>query len=225
MTTKTGKFTATIITALFLLALLTAGAKVIHASAAQAELMDDRAKSVKTAAQEAVRGNSQVEFYGKIQAISGVTWTISGQTVTVNPGAEIKGSLVVGDLVKVHAFRSADGALIAREIAASLGAFSQDGSANSNQAIADQPGNSNANLNGDDNGNGSVDDNANLNSNDDNGNDSDDGNTNMNDDDDNGNGVDEGNENEDHDDDDHGNVNTNGNDHEDEPGGGHGHDG
>lgn len=206
MTTKTSKFTTIVITSLFVLLLFVAGARVINASAAQAELSDDRGSSTGTAPKLDDRQNSAVEFFGTIQAIEGSTWTISGQVVTFQPGSEIKGSLAVGDLVKVHAFRAADGSLVLREISTSLGAFSSNGNANSNGSFDDQSGNGNANLNGDDNGNGSDDGNANLNSNDDNGNGSDDGNTNLNSNDDNGN-------------DDQGNVNDHGNDNDDDHGG------
>lgn len=223
MTTKTSKFTTIVITSLFVLLLFVAGARVINASAAQAELSDDRGSSTGTAPKVDDRQNSAVEFFGTIQAIEGSTWTISGQVVTVQPGSEIKGSLAVGDLVKVHAFRAADGSLVLREIAASLGVFSSNDNANSNGSFDDQSGNGNANLSGDDNGNGSDDSNTNLNGNDDNGNDSDDGNANLNSNDDNGNGSDDGNtnlnSNNDNGNDDQGNVNDHGNDNDDDHGG------
>ncbi len=237
MTTKTSKFTTIVITSLFVLLLFVAGARVINASAAQAELSDDHGSSTGTAPKLDDRQNGAVEFFGTIQAIEGSTWTISGQVITVQPGSEIKGTLAVGDLVKVHAFRAADGSLVLREIAASLGAFGTDGNTNSNGSFDDQSGNGNANINeaangngsddgntnlnsNDDNGNGSDDGNTNLNSNDDNGNGSDDGNTNLNSNDDNGNDSDDGNtnlnSNDDNGNDDQGNVNDHGNDNDDD---------
>jgi hypothetical protein len=58
----------------------------------------------------------EVEIYGEVGAQSLTLWTIAGRQVQVYPETEIKGDITVGDRVKVHAFYSADGILIAREI-------------------------------------------------------------------------------------------------------------
>ena len=58
----------------------------------------------------------EIEFYGAIEAMGGEIWTITGRTILILPETEIKGTLSVGDLVKVHAFLNATGELAAREI-------------------------------------------------------------------------------------------------------------
>jgi hypothetical protein len=58
----------------------------------------------------------EMEITGTLESINGNVWIIDGQAVTVTTSTEVKGSLVVGDLVKVHASPSADGSLVAREI-------------------------------------------------------------------------------------------------------------
>lgn len=58
----------------------------------------------------------EVEIYGEVGALSSTLWTIAGRQVQVNPETEIKGDITIGDRVKVHAFYSADGVLVAREI-------------------------------------------------------------------------------------------------------------
>jgi hypothetical protein len=62
-----------------------------------------------------VSGN-EIEFYGVLESNSGASWTIAGTTVMIVPQTQIKGNLVVGDFVKVHAWQQQDGSLIAREI-------------------------------------------------------------------------------------------------------------
>jgi hypothetical protein len=62
-----------------------------------------------------VSGN-EIEFYGVLESNSGASWTIAGTPVMIVPQTQIKGNLVVGDFVKVHAWQQQDGSLIAREI-------------------------------------------------------------------------------------------------------------
>lgn len=61
--------------------------------------------------------DDETEIFGVIEAINGSTWVINGQTITVGPGTEIKGTLLqVGDQVKVHFIALSDGTLRAHEI-------------------------------------------------------------------------------------------------------------
>jgi hypothetical protein len=135
------------------------------------------------------RVGGEVEFTGTVEAISLEAWTISGLTVKLQPGVEIKGSPAIGDLVKVHASRDAAGQLTAREIELTSAVLATPGAGNDNgddNSNANESGDDNSNLNGDDdNGNGDDD---NGNGDDDNGNGDDD---NGNGDDDNGNGDDD----------------------------------
>ncbi len=62
------------------------------------------------------KAEDESEFTGVIESIAADVWTIAGKTVMVTSSTEIKGSLVVGDLVKVHAALQADGTYLAREI-------------------------------------------------------------------------------------------------------------
>ncbi len=59
---------------------------------------------------------SESEFYGTVEAIDGNLYTIDGQQVIINENTEVKNSIQVGDVVKVHAWTAADGSLTAREI-------------------------------------------------------------------------------------------------------------
>lgn len=58
----------------------------------------------------------EIEITGVVETISGDTWTIDGQQVTINAATEIKDRVSVGDHVRVHALPGADGSLIAREV-------------------------------------------------------------------------------------------------------------
>ncbi len=132
----------------------------------------------------AAEDHDEIEFTGVVESNSGDSWTVAGRMIDISQ-AEIKGSIAVGDVVKVHAYDTGDGTLVAREIELVV-----------EEEIADDVlGNENGNMNGDDNQNGALD---NLNGND---NDVE----NMNDDY-NGNGNENGNFNGD---DDNGNVNEN----------------
>lgn len=58
----------------------------------------------------------EAEFVGLVEFIVPEAWTVAGQLFTVSAQTEIKGTIVVGDAVKVHALVGADGSLTAREI-------------------------------------------------------------------------------------------------------------
>lgn len=57
----------------------------------------------------------QVEFTGVVEAIADTSWTVSGITLSVDGTTEIKGTIELGDPVKVHA-RLVAGELLAQEI-------------------------------------------------------------------------------------------------------------
>jgi hypothetical protein len=57
-----------------------------------------------------------VEFHGLIESKADGSWVISGISVVVDARTELKGSLEVGDLVKVEALTQADSSLLALEI-------------------------------------------------------------------------------------------------------------
>jgi len=67
-----------------------------------------------------------VEFYGVIEEQGTSSWVISGVTVSVGPETEIKGTLEIGDLVKVEAVIQQDGSLFALEIYLDIDGSSDD---------------------------------------------------------------------------------------------------
>jgi hypothetical protein len=132
----------------------------------------------------------EVEFEGTVNTIDPTAWTVDGAVVNLLPDTEIRGSIHVGQRVKVYALRLANGQLSATRI--ELAEDSGPGTPPNDGGGGNQ---NSSNGNGDNNGN---DDNGNDNGNEDNGND-------------NGNDDDNGNDN----DNDNGNDNGNGNDNED----------
>jgi hypothetical protein len=155
------------------------------------------------------------EIVGVVESIADTAWIVSGQTINIIPATEIKGSISVGDQVKVHAVLGSDGSLTAREIELFDGDIGGDDNDNGddNANDNDDNGNDNADDNAndnDDNGNDNADDNAN--DNDDNGNDNGDDNANDNDDNGNDNGDDNANDNDDNGND---NADDNANDNDD----------
>ncbi len=60
--------------------------------------------------------NKGNEATGTVQAITDTSITIGGQTYTFGPGAEIKGTIAAGALVKLHFITNADGSLSIREV-------------------------------------------------------------------------------------------------------------
>lgn len=164
---------------------------------------------------------SEVEFTGQVTSLSPNEVVVDNQRIRLTAQTELKVQLQVGLLVKVHARRSADGWLEAREIelADSLpGNQNQNGSmddpvGNSNQNDDDnqnESGNQNANDDSGDHQDDSGNDNQNLNANDDD--DSNDDHSNSND---NQSGND-GNDNDNQNDDDSNNNDDNDNDQKDD---------
>jgi hypothetical protein len=130
-------------------------------------------------------GNSN-EVFGTVQAMTSTSITIDGQTYDLS-GSEIKGTIQVGDFVKLHFSKNADGTFSVREL--ELSDQSQVGNSNGND---DNGGsvNSNSNNGNDDNSNGSGSGNDNSSGSNTNDNNSNGGNSNS---DDNSNGGGNGN--------------------------------
>jgi hypothetical protein len=63
-----------------------------------------------------VSNSNSVEIVGTIDAISSGSITVAGRTYILDANSELKGSLKVGDVVKIHASANPDGSLVAREI-------------------------------------------------------------------------------------------------------------
>lgn len=59
-----------------------------------------------------------IEFVGVLSAINGDTLTINGRTVVITPMTEVKGTLMVGETVKVEGILQSDNSVQAREIKA-----------------------------------------------------------------------------------------------------------
>jgi hypothetical protein len=64
---------------------------------------------------EAIDGNGD-EFTGIVEAINGDSWQVSGQIFGFTSQTEVKDNIVVGDKVKVHYLKNADGSMTATEI-------------------------------------------------------------------------------------------------------------
>ncbi len=80
------------------------------------------------AAGNGVFDDSGDEFYGMVESISAESWKIGGQVFLVNSATEIKGSLGVGDMAKVHFAMNADGSMTATEIEPAPQSSSDDSS-------------------------------------------------------------------------------------------------
>jgi hypothetical protein len=63
---------------------------------------------------QGTRQAGETEFTGTVSSINGNVFIVNGITVTVT--GEIKGTIAVGDTVKVHGVTQADGSVVAREI-------------------------------------------------------------------------------------------------------------
>ena len=58
----------------------------------------------------------EIEFTGVVESLPGTTWVVSGRTFTIIDLTEIKGTISIGDTVKVHAILGSDGTLTAQKI-------------------------------------------------------------------------------------------------------------
>ncbi len=120
----------------------------------------------------------EFEIVGTLTQTDGDTIVVSGLTIDITT-AEIKGTLVVGALVKVH-LSSVDGVLVAREI-------ELHDTQSSNDDSEDDGSDDNSNNNANSNSNNSNDDDSNANNSNDDGSNSNDDDSNSNDDDSNAN--------------------------------------
>lgn len=139
----------------FLLSALILGAFLLSACSGAVPQPDDSSDG-------SAGTSSEVVFTGTVQSMGGAQWSISGQSVEVDDSTAVDSSIQVGDIVRVEANVSQEGAVLALKIeSSSPGDDSNANDANSND--------DNANTNGDD-GNtnentNDVDDNSNANSN------------------------------------------------------------
>ncbi len=127
---------------------------------------------------------SETEIAGTVDSITDISVTLGGKTYTFAPGAEIKGTITVGSIVKVHLISNANGTLSVREITTSDPAQITDNSNNNSSSgtgITDDHSQDNKNDNnsnvsqgsddgpghdsGDDHGGNSSDDHSNDGSN------------------------------------------------------------
>ena len=120
-----------------------------------------------------------VEFTGVVESQAPESWVVGGQAVLILPSTEIHGTIVVGDLVEVHAVMADDGSLTAIEI--KLESADDDNANDNSNDNLNENVNDNANLNENDNQNGDDNDNANDNQSGSNDNDNDDDDDNDND--------------------------------------------
>jgi hypothetical protein len=84
------------------------------------------AREIELANIEEGHDGEEIEFTGEVTAIDGEEWSIGALVVVVTPETEVKGDLGVGDMVKVHASRTAEGDLLAREIEPISGSMDLD---------------------------------------------------------------------------------------------------
>ena len=102
--------------------------------------------------------NGSNEVFGVVEAITSTSVTIDGVTYDIQPGGEIKGTIQIGDLVKIHLVQNADGTFSVRELG--LSDSSQNGNDNNGNDSNSNSGNANGNSNSggsDDNSGGGGD--------------------------------------------------------------------
>ncbi|PWB72334.1 MAG: hypothetical protein C3F07_12225 [Anaerolineales bacterium] len=102
----------------------------------------------------------EVVFTGAVESMSGTTWQINGQQVTVDESAVVDPNVKIGDVVRVEASVSAEGVVTVMKIETS-GADDANGNSNSSNDNAsntnDDTSNTNDNTNtGDDNANSNA---------------------------------------------------------------------
>lgn len=104
--------------------------------------------------------NGSNEVFGVVEAITSTSVTIDGVTYDIQPGGEIKGTIQIGDLVKIHLVQNADGTFSVRELG--LSDSSQNGNDNNGNDSNSNSGNANGNSNsgGSDDNSGGSDDNS-----------------------------------------------------------------
>ena len=101
-------------------------------------------------------GTDAGEIVGTLDAINGQTYVIDGTSYTLAPNAEVKGTLVAGDMVKVHLVTLADGTLAIREIELAGADDMNDDSMDDDSVDDDSSDDSMDDSSDDDNSQGSV---------------------------------------------------------------------
>jgi hypothetical protein len=100
--------------------------------------------------------SGEQEFTGVLSAINGGVWTVGGRAVRITASTEVKGSLNVGDVLKVHASPGSDGVWVAREVELAAGDdLNDDNGSDDNSGPGggdDDGGDDNSGHGGDDNG-------------------------------------------------------------------------
>ena len=162
----------------------------VTAKSVESPSADDLAEAATSTPEPAATETSVIddnsnEAVGAVEAINDTSITIAGQTYTFAPGAEIKGFIELGTIVKLHFVTNADGTLSVREVelANPTDAGNNNGSDDNSNGTNVNDNSSTDNSNDTNVNDNSSDDNSNVNSNDD----QDDDNANANSNDDNGN--------------------------------------
>jgi hypothetical protein len=74
------------------------------------------ATEIELAAAQGQDDSKGLEITGKVEAFAPEAWTVKGQVFAVNAQTEIKGTILLGDVVKLHYVVNADGTFSATEI-------------------------------------------------------------------------------------------------------------
>ena len=144
----------------FLISILFLGAYLLSACSGTVPQQDDSPQGPSESSE-----STEAVFTGTLESMDGTQWLISGQQINIDGFTSVDPNIQVGDIVKVEASVSQDGAVLALAIESSVpdddanGNTANDNDSNEN----DDNANTNDNTNtGDDNSN----DNSNANSND-----------------------------------------------------------
>jgi hypothetical protein len=82
----------------------------------EVEFLLDEGSSLPGSDDDAIDLFDEFEFVGVVETQSAQSWTVGGSPVSLSSQTEVKGVISVGDVVKVHARLSPEGARLAREI-------------------------------------------------------------------------------------------------------------
>ncbi len=99
----------------------------------------------------------KVKFTGTVESMDGNQWVVDGKTITVDTNTRIKGSIQVGDTVKVEAYVQADGSLLAHEIEQASAESSGDTSDDESDSDSDHDGDEDSDSGDSDSGSGDSD--------------------------------------------------------------------
>jgi hypothetical protein len=96
------------------------------------------------------RPSGEFEFTGVLQAKNGNTWVVNGITVIITAQTELKGTLQIGEMVKVHGMRQQDASVVAREIENAEGDDSNQDDSGNDDSSDDNSDDDNSNDDDDD---------------------------------------------------------------------------